>query len=68
MEKFQSFCDERGVTMLDATIAWFLAQPGVSSIIAGATKPEQVLQNAAAGTAWHPTADELAQISELFPA
>jgi 1-deoxyxylulose-5-phosphate synthase len=68
MEKFQAFCDERGVTMLDATIAWFLAQRGVSSIIAGATKPEQVVQNVAAGTAWQPTADELAQISGLFPA
>ena len=67
MEKYQAFCDERGVTMLDATIAWFLAQRGVSSIIAGATKPEQVVQNVAAGTAWQPTADDLAQISGFFP-
>jgi 1-deoxyxylulose-5-phosphate synthase len=67
MEQYQAFCDERGITMLDATIGWFLAQPGVTSIIAGATKPEQVAQNAAAGGAWAPTADELAAISELFP-
>jgi aryl-alcohol dehydrogenase-like predicted oxidoreductase len=67
MEKYQAFCDERGVTMLDATVAWFLAQPGVSSIIAGATKPEQVAQNAASGRAWQPTAEDVAQISELFP-
>jgi aryl-alcohol dehydrogenase-like predicted oxidoreductase len=44
MEKYQAFCDDHGVSMLDATIAWFLAQPGVSSIIAGATKPEQVVR------------------------
>jgi aryl-alcohol dehydrogenase-like predicted oxidoreductase len=67
MEKYQAFCDERGVSMLDATIAWFLAQPGVSSIIAGATKPEQVVQNAASGAAWQPSAEDVATISELFP-
>jgi aryl-alcohol dehydrogenase-like predicted oxidoreductase len=67
MEKYQAFCDERGITMLEATIGWFLAQPGVTSIIAGATKPEQVAQNAAAGGAWTPSVEDAAAISGFFP-
>lgn len=68
VETFQAFCDDRGVTMLAATLGWFLAEKSVSSVIAGATRPEQVVQNAEAGSAWTPTADEVAAISELFPA
>ncbi|HEX4058583.1 MAG TPA: aldo/keto reductase [Galbitalea sp.] len=67
MESYQAFCDERKITMLEATIGWFLAQPGVTSIIAGATKVEQVHQNAAAGGAWTPTAEDAATISGFFP-
>jgi 1-deoxyxylulose-5-phosphate synthase len=67
MERYQGFCDERGVSMLDATIGWFLAQQGVTSVIAGATKPEQVVQNVAAGASWRPTAEEVATISGFFP-
>lgn len=66
-EKYQAFCDERGITMLDATIGWFLAQRGVTSIIAGANRPEQVVQNAEAGSAWTPSPDEAATISGLIP-
>jgi 1-deoxyxylulose-5-phosphate synthase len=68
MEQYQAFCDERGITMLEATFGWFLAQPGVSSIIAGATKPEQIEQNVAAGTAWTPSVEDVIAISGLFPA
>lgn len=68
MERYQAFCDERGITMLEATFGWFLAQPGVTSIIAGATKPEQVVQNVAAGTAWTPSHEDAALISSFFPA
>ncbi len=67
MDRYQAFCDERGITMLEATFGWFLAQRGVTSVIAGATKPEQVVQNVAAGTAWTPSADEAAHISAFFP-
>jgi aryl-alcohol dehydrogenase-like predicted oxidoreductase len=68
MESYQAFCDQRGITMLEATIGWFLAQPGIASVIAGATKPEQILQNAEAGTAWTPSAEDAAMISGFFPA
>jgi aryl-alcohol dehydrogenase-like predicted oxidoreductase len=67
MEKYQAFCDRRGVTMLTATLAWLLAQPGLTSVIAGATKPEQIVQNAESATAWNPTSEDLSEISALFP-
>ena len=68
MDRFQAFCEERGVSMLAATFGWFLAQPGVTSVIAGATKAAQVVQNAEAGGSWRPSAEEVATISEFFPA
>lgn len=66
IEKYEAFCAERGVTMLAATLAWLLAQPGLTSVIAGATKPEQIVQNAASATEWTPTVAEVAEISDLF--
>lgn len=68
LEAYQAFCDERGISMLDATMGWFLARPVVASVIAGATSPDQVHANAAAATAWTPTADDLAVIDAIFPA
>lgn len=67
LEHYQSFCDERGITMLQATFGWLLAQPGVSSVIAGATTPEQVEANAAAAASWVPSPEDLAAIDLLFP-
>lgn len=66
IEEYRAFCDERGVSMLDATFAWLLAQPGLTSVIAGATRPEQIVANAAAATSWTPTAEDVAAISALF--
>ena len=66
IERYQQFCDDRSVTMLAATLAWLLAQPGLTSVIAGATKPEQIVQNAEAATAWRPTTEDVAYISALF--
>ncbi len=68
MEAYQALCDGWGITMLQATIGWFLAKPVVGSVIAGATTPEQVTSNAAAASAWSPTADDIAAIDALFPA
>ncbi|WP_223695068.1 aldo/keto reductase [Leifsonia poae] len=66
IERYQAFCDERGVTMLQATFAWLLAQPGLTSVIAGATRPEQIVQNAEAATAWRPTPEDIAAITSFF--
>ncbi|WP_022900526.1 aldo/keto reductase [Humibacter albus] len=68
LDAYQSFCDARGITMLQATFGWLLAQPGLTSVIAGATSPEQVVANAEAGTAWHPTPAEVEEIAALFDA
>jgi cytochrome c-type biogenesis protein CcsB len=43
MEKFAQFCDNSRITMLEATVGWMLAIPGMSSVIAGATTPAQVV-------------------------
>ena len=50
---------ERGVTLLDVAIGGLAAQPAVASVIAGATSPEQVEANVAAGN-WQPSAADLA--------
>jgi aryl-alcohol dehydrogenase-like predicted oxidoreductase len=68
MDAYQRFCDDRGISMLEATFGWLLAQPNLTSVIAGATKPEQVGANAAAGSAWHPSPEDVAAISDIFPA
>ncbi len=67
IEAYQAFCDERGISMLEATFGWLLAQEGLTSVIAGATTPQQIRANAAAGSAWSPTAEEAAWISDRFP-
>ena len=66
IERYEAFCAERGIGMLEATFAWLLAQPGLTSVIAGATRPEQIRQNADAASSWTPTTQEIAEISDLF--
>lgn len=68
IEQFEAFAADRGVSILQATFGWLLAQPGLSSVIAGATRPEQLRQNADAATAWRPTAEDVETISGFFPA
>jgi aryl-alcohol dehydrogenase-like predicted oxidoreductase len=48
LESIQRTADERGVSMLELAIGWLAEQPAVASVIAGATKPEQVAVNARA--------------------
>jgi aryl-alcohol dehydrogenase-like predicted oxidoreductase len=66
LEEYEAFCAERGITMVEATLAWLLAQPNLTSVIAGATSREQVAQNAAAATAWTPGEEEVRQIGDFF--
>jgi len=68
LDAYQAFCDERGITMLEATFGWLLSHSALSSVIAGATSPEQVHANAAAATAWAPTVADLYEIDVIFPA
>ena len=49
VEALDAWAREQGHTLLELAFAWLLARPVVASVIAGATKPEQVIANAAAG-------------------
>lgn len=66
LESLQCFADEQNVTMLDVAFGWLLAQPQVSSVIAGATTAEQVHANAQAASAWQPTDTDLARLSQIL--
>jgi aryl-alcohol dehydrogenase-like predicted oxidoreductase len=61
----QAYADERGVSLTDVAIGALLANPIVSSVIAGATKPEQVRSNAAAAR-WAPSAEDLAALRRVL--
>lgn len=66
LEALQAFADERGISMLEVAFGWLLAQPQVASVIAGATRSEQLVANAAAA-GWEPTEEDLAAIDEIAP-
>ena len=61
IERLSAFAEERGVSLTDVAIGALLANPTISSVIAGATKPEQVRANAAAGR-WEPDAGDLEEL------
>lgn len=65
LEALEAFCAERGRSVLELAFAWLLANPDVSSVIAGATRAEQVVANAKAA-AWTLTAQELAEVNAII--
>jgi aryl-alcohol dehydrogenase-like predicted oxidoreductase len=67
LQDLQSFADQRGITMVQVAFGWLLAQPQVTSVIAGATTPEQVTANAEASRSWEPDEDDLAAIDAILP-
>jgi aryl-alcohol dehydrogenase-like predicted oxidoreductase len=66
VEALIGWAQQHGVTILDVAIGGLAAQPGCSSVIAGATSPEQVKANAAAAE-WIPSADDLADLDRIVP-
>jgi aryl-alcohol dehydrogenase-like predicted oxidoreductase len=64
IEALETFAAERDLTLLDVAIGGLAAQPAVGSVIAGATRPEQIEQNVAAGL-WEPTPEDLAALDDL---
>ena len=54
LEALEAFAKERGLTLLQVAVGSLLAEPAIASVIAGATKPEQVRANAEAAN-WEPT-------------
>ncbi|MQA96298.1 MAG: aldo/keto reductase [Streptosporangiales bacterium] len=65
IEDLQRLAEERGRTLLDLAIGGLAARPAVTSVIAGATSPEQVRANAEAGT-WAPSEDDEAALTSAL--
>jgi aryl-alcohol dehydrogenase-like predicted oxidoreductase len=66
VEALEAYAAERGIDVLDVAIAGLAAQPAVGSVIAGATRPEQVVANVAA-LRWAPSAEDLAELDRIAP-
>jgi len=64
VERLQDFCAARGRSLLELAFSWLGSRPQVASIIAGATEPAQVEQNARA-LAWSLTPDDIAELDRL---
>lgn len=61
VEKLEAFCAARGRGLLDLAFAWLLGEPAVASVIAGATRPEQLERNVAAAR-WTLSAEDRALV------
>jgi aryl-alcohol dehydrogenase-like predicted oxidoreductase len=64
IEALEEYAAERGVDLLAVALGGLAAQPAVASVIAGATKPEQIAANVEAGL-WEPTAEDLRELAEV---
>ncbi len=64
VDELREFAAQRGHTLLELAMSWLASRPFIASIIAGATKPEQVEPNAAA-VGWALSAAELAAIDRI---
>ena len=67
LERLEAFCGARGHTVLELAFAWLLANNAVSSVIAGATRVEQIIANAKAAS-WQLTAYEVSEINGIIDA
>lgn len=67
VEAVAGFAARRGLSILDVAIGALAAQPAVGSVIAGATRPEQVVANAAAA-AWEPDDEDLEELDAALDA
>lgn len=66
VERLTAFAAARGHSLLELAFCWLLAEPLTASVIAGATKPEQISGNVAAAS-WKLTDDDMAQIAGMLP-
>jgi len=64
VEKLQAFAQARGHSLLELAFSWLAARPQVASVIAGATRVEQVEQNVQA-IAWTLSAEEMAEVDQI---
>jgi aryl-alcohol dehydrogenase-like predicted oxidoreductase len=66
LEALERYAEERGVSLLEVAIGGLAAQSAVASVIAGATRPDQVAGNARAAR-WVPSEDDLRALDEVVP-
>ena len=64
--RLTAFAAERGHGLVDLALGWLVTNPAVTSVIAGATRPEQVRANVAAAQAWPMTAEDRAGVDRLL--
>jgi aryl-alcohol dehydrogenase-like predicted oxidoreductase len=64
VERLEGFAVERGHTLLELALSWLAQRPAVASVIAGATRPDQVEQNVRAA-GWALTSDDMQEIDRL---
>jgi aryl-alcohol dehydrogenase-like predicted oxidoreductase len=64
VEQLETYVQERGHTLLELAFSWLASHPAVGSVIAGATKPEQVTSNAAAAS-WVLTDEERTEVDQI---
>lgn len=64
IDALEAFAAARDISILELAIGGLAAQPAVTSVIAGVTRPEQVAANTAAA-AWQPTQDDLAELAQI---
>jgi aryl-alcohol dehydrogenase-like predicted oxidoreductase len=67
VEKLQALADKSGTTLLHMAFGWLLNKPYIGTVIAGATRPDQVQSNVKAA-AWRPTAEIDAEIDQITKA
>ena len=66
LEALERYAADRGRSILDLALSWLASDPAVSSVIAGATKPEQIEANVASTLAWRLTAEEFAEVDAVL--
>jgi aryl-alcohol dehydrogenase-like predicted oxidoreductase len=64
VERLEAFATERSHTLLELALSWLACRPAVASVIAGATKPEQVEANVRA-VSWRLTPEDIEEIDRL---
>jgi aryl-alcohol dehydrogenase-like predicted oxidoreductase len=65
LERLEAFASARSRTMVELAFAWLLTHPQVSSVIAGATRPEQIIANAKASE-WRLTSEEMNALNDVL--
>ncbi len=66
LEALERYAADRGRSILDLALSWLASDPAVSSVIAGATKPEQIDANVASTLAWQLSAEEFAEVDAIL--